>query len=81
MNNVLGYEIKEKYSSELSEISSKLEQIENGRIYGLNHNISSMDGCLATNVRQLREMLNDLLSKIQYGKDSADEKLAKQLFG
>lgn len=35
-----------------------------------------MDGYLATNIEQLRNMLNDLLNKIQNGSDGTDAELA-----
>lgn len=75
--NKLGYQISKKYSHELNEIGNKLRQLENGRIYELSN--ATMDGYLATNIGQLRSMIEDLLSKIQNGKDGTSEELAKAL--
>ena len=64
----LDYEILKEYSHELSEINHKLDMMERGRIYELSG--AQMDGYLATNVSQLRGMINDLLNKIQNGGNS-----------
>lgn len=71
----LSYEISDEYSYELNSISNKLEQMERGRIYELSG--AQMDGYLATNVNQLKEMINDLLNKIQNGSDGTATKLGK----
>lgn len=71
----LDYKISECYSHELNEISNKLNQMERGRIYELSG--AQMDGYLATNVTQLREMIADLLHKIQNGEDGTAEELAE----
>lgn len=63
----LGYKISEEYSHELNDIGNKLDQLERGRIYELSG--AQMDGYLSTNVSQLRKMINDLLNKIQTGKE------------
>ena len=55
MISKLEYDIKEKYGYELNEISNKLNQLETGRIY--ENGGSKMDGSLATNIKQLREMI------------------------
>lgn len=39
-------------------------------------NRSMLDGYLATNIEQLRNILNDLLNKIQNGSDGTDSELA-----
>ena len=36
-----------------------------------------MDGSLATNIKQLRKMIAELLLKIQNGKDGTDDEIAK----
>ena len=59
----LDYEISKRYSNELGEIKSKLDQLERGRIYELSR--AQMDGYLATNIKQLRTMIAYLLEKIQ----------------
>jgi len=76
MENKLDYDIKEKYSCEINEISTKLQQIEDGRLYGY-PNGTNMDGSLQLNITQLRKMIAELLLKIQYGKDGTDEEIAK----
>ena len=69
----LDYRISDEYSHELNEIKSKLEQLERGRIYELSG--AQMDGYLATNVSQLKEMINDLLNKIQNGREGTATEL------
>ena len=80
MDNVLGYEIKEKYSHEISDIIDKLNQIKERRIYGLEGGAPT-DGSLTKNIDDLEKMFFGLLAKIQTGKDGKDEEIAKQLFG
>ena len=75
MSQGLEYDIREKYSHELHEIHSKLNQIKDGRVNGING--SGMDGNLSTNVMQLEKMIAKLLLKIQNGKDATDEEMAK----
>ena len=71
----LNYKISDEYSHELNDISNKLAQMERGRIYELSG--AQMDGYLATNVSQLREMFNDLLNKIQNGKEGTATELGR----
>lgn len=71
----LDYKISDCYSHELNEISNKLNQMERGRVYELSR--AQMDGYLATNVSQLREMIAELLHKIQNGEDGTAEELAE----
>ena len=40
---------------------------------------AQMDGYLATNVQQLRTMLNDLLNKLQNGEQSTSERIGEFL--
>lgn len=75
MNQGLEYDIRKKYSHELNEIHTKLNQIRDGRIYGIKG--SGMDGDLSTNVMQLQTMIAKLLLKIQNGEDGTDEEIAK----
>ena len=69
----LDYQIADEYSHELCEIKNKLAQLE--RIYELSG--AQMDGYLATNVEQLRKMINELLSKIQNGQDGTATELGE----
>ena len=73
----LAYDISKRYSSELLNISNKLNQLERGRIYEFSH--AQMDGYLSTNINQLKDMLNDLLGKIQNDGKSQDEKMSEEL--
>ena len=66
-------DVTKKYSRELQDIANKLRDLENGRIYELSG--AEMDGYLVTNVRQLKEMIETLISKIEYGEDSINDKL------
>ena len=69
----LKYQISDEYSHELCEIKSKLAQLERGRIYELSG--AQMDGYLATNISQLKKMINELLSKIQNGHEGTATEL------
>ena len=73
----LSYKISERYSAELLEIENKLNQLERGRIYELSR--AQMDGYLSTNINQLKDMLNDLLGKIQNDKQGQEEKMFEEL--
>lgn len=75
----LEYSIKDEYSHELLDIQNKLSQIEKGRVLELSR--ANMDGSLSHNIQQLREMIADLLGKIQNGKDGTNTELAKILNG
>ena len=55
--------------------SNKFNQLEKGRIYDLTN--AQMDGYLSTNIEQLREMLENLIYKIEYDEESMNEKLRK----
>lgn len=70
-------DISDRYSSEISDIKSKLNQLEKGRIYELTG--AKMDGHLSTNIEQLRESISDLLYKIEFNKESMNEKVAKEM--
>lgn len=67
--------IKEKYSQEISDIQTKLDQLEAGR-FAENTNADT-DGLLATNVNQLRKMIFKLLAKIEKNSDSETDVLLK----
>ena len=73
----LDYEISKRYSREVLNISNKLNQLEHDKIYELSH--AKMDGYLSTNIRQLKDMINDLLDKIQNDKQSEDEEIREKL--
>lgn len=68
-------DVRNKYDGELMEIKNKLNQLEKGRIYDLTN--AQMDGYLSTNIEQLREMIEDLIYKIEYDVESVKEKLRK----
>lgn len=70
-------DISEKYNFEILDIKNKLNQLEKGRIYELTG--AKMDGYLSTNIEQLRASINDLLYKIEYNKESTDEKIAREV--
>lgn len=76
MRNRLDYDIKGKYCYELNEIAEKLQQMEDGRLYGY-PNGSNMDGSLQLNIKQLRKMIAELFLKLQKGKDGTEEEMAK----
>ena len=63
-----------RFSHELNEIENKLRQMESGRVYELSN--AQMDGYLANNVSQLREMINDLVAKIDGDRPSFAEKIS-----
>ncbi|WP_404427729.1 hypothetical protein LG296_06790 [Ureibacillus chungkukjangi] len=68
-------EIINKYDREIMDIKHKLDQLENARIYELTD--VKMDGALATNIQQLRNMLSELIYKIEYDVEPLNEKLNK----
>ncbi len=70
-------DISDKYNFEILDIKNKLNQLEKGRIYELTG--AKMDGYLSTNIEQLRASIDDLLYKIEYNKESTDEKIAKEV--
>ena len=74
-NFKLPYKIKEKYSIELNNIAERLSNMEKGRIYGSNGNLEKGDGALQYNCDKLRKDISSLLSKIQNGSDSIEDKL------
>lgn len=69
--------ITKKYSREIQNINNKLRDLENNRIYELTD--YQQDGYLATNIQQLRTMLNELLSKIDNQSPSTNDELAQAL--
>lgn len=66
-----------KYDEEIAEINDILQGLYNGRVYGLNGNNCSMDGSLQHNVTKLTKNLNQLFTKIEYGKDSISDEIAE----
>lgn len=73
----LDYEISEKYTSEIEDIRCKLNQLENGKIKEFTG--AKQDGNLDTNIKKLREMINDLLYKIQNGEKGDKDKLIEKM--
>lgn len=69
-------DVFDKYSGEISKIKYKLDQLEKGRIYELTD--AKMDGYLSTNIEQLRESINDLLYKIEFNKESDNERVSRE---
>ncbi|EJV74523.1 hypothetical protein bcgnr5411_54000 [Bacillus cereus] len=67
-------DIRNGYGMEVDNIRTKLSELENGRIYELTG--ARMDGSIAQNIQRLKDMLNDLCNKIEYGKDSMIEEIA-----
>lgn len=65
-----------KYNHEILNIKNKLNQLESGRVYELSN--AKMDGYLATNIEQLRDLIAYLLYKIEYGEESMGEVIAKE---
>ncbi|MGJ9459629.1 hypothetical protein [Oceanobacillus sp. CF4.6] len=67
--------VRKKYDGELMKIRNKLNQLEKGRIYDLTN--AQMDSYLSTNIEQLREIIEDLIYKIEYDEESINEKSRK----
>lgn len=77
----LNYKIKEKYSQEILDIEYILNNMENGRVYGIDGNNCKMDGSLQKNCKNLRKEFFTLLKKIQNGLDSKEEKIGEIFSG
>ncbi|MDD4564228.1 MAG: hypothetical protein PHE79_01885 [Eubacteriales bacterium] len=73
-------DITNRFSSEIGDIAYILQGLKTGRIYGYNGNCSKSDGSLETNVEKLEKAISELIHKIEYGKDSDSEKLAKAFY-
>ncbi len=72
-------DVSDRYSAEILNIKNKLNQIEKGRIYELYELTGDkMDGYLSTNIEQLRESINDLLYKIEFNKESINERVSRE---
>ncbi len=69
--------LEKKYSHELHDIKSKLDQLRNGRVYEIS-NVKS-DGYISTNIDQLEKSIANLLSKVENGEDSFLEFFSKQI--
>lgn len=69
-------EVSDRYNAEILNIKNKLNQLEKGRIYELTG--AKMDGSLTNIIEQLRESINDLLYKIEFNKESINEKISKE---
>jgi hypothetical protein len=63
-------DVRNKYKQEITEILFLLKEVGSGRIYGFPGNCTPGDEELKTNVDALTEKFNDLLDKIEFGKDS-----------
>ncbi len=74
MNRVV--DVSDRYSDEILNIKNKLNQLEKGRVYELTG--AKMDGYLSTNIEQLRESINDLLYKIEFNKESINERVSRE---
>ena len=69
-------DVSDRYSDEILNIKNKLYQLEKGRVYELTG--AKMDGYLSTNIEQLRESINDLLYKIEFNKESINERVSRE---
>ena len=69
-------DVSDRYSAEILNIKNKLNQLEKGRVYELTG--AKMDGYLSTNIEQLRESINDLLYKIEFNKESINERVSRE---
>lgn len=69
-------DVSDRYSAEILNIKNKLNQLEKGCIYELTG--AKMDGYLSTNIEQLRESINDLLYKIEFNKESINERVSRE---
>ena len=68
-------DISGRFSHELHQISYKLSQLEDGRIYEFTKIRS--DGSLNYNAKKLKEMLVDLFLKIEGKRPSIEEEICK----
>ncbi|WP_339168998.1 hypothetical protein NSQ55_21340 [Paenibacillus sp. FSL H7-0943] len=68
-------DVTKTYRFELRKIKDKLDDLEKGRIYEITK--YGQDGYLNTNIVKLKEMLNDLLYKIEYSEQSDEERLSQ----
>ncbi len=71
----LTYDIAKEYSRELSEIGEILDKLKNNRVMELNG--VGQDGHLSTNAVKLEEKLNELLTKIQNGREGREAEIYK----
>ena len=69
-------DVSDRFSSEIMRINNRLNQLEKGRIYEIT--CAKMDGYLSANIEQLEESLNDLLYKIEYNKESDNERISRE---
>lgn len=65
--------LRKIYTFEIQKITNKLHDLEEGRIYEFTK--YGQDGYLSTNISKLKEMLNDLLHKIEFGENSIKDEL------
>jgi hypothetical protein len=78
MSDIKVVDVTTKYSREISDMAYKLKQLEDEMYYEKTG--AKMDGSLATNIIQLRKMIIELITKIEYGKESVNDSLS-ELFG
>lgn len=66
-------DITDRYSHELNSIYNITRQLKNGRIYELTD--VKTDGSLYTQITKLEDELSELVNKIEYDKDSVNERI------
>jgi len=71
-------DIAKRFDHEISGINEILSALSDGRIY--EQTKSKSDGTLYNNVEKLRDKLNDLFLKIEYGKESISEEIGRVFF-
>lgn len=69
-------DVIKRYEHEIMNIKNKLNQLEKGRVYEISK--AKMDGYLATNIEQLKEMIVDLLYKIENDEESIGEEISRE---
>jgi hypothetical protein len=69
-------DIESRYASEIGRINDKLRELKAGRFAGYNGN-GSTDGFLENKIDKLAQDLNELMYKIEYGKESELEFILK----
>lgn len=69
------FDVTKTYRLELRKIKDKMDDLEQGRIYEKTN--YGPYGYLNTNIVKLKEMLNDLLHKIEYSEQSDEERLSQ----
>jgi hypothetical protein len=70
-------DIKGRFSLEINAIEYILQGLENGLVTELHPN-AKMYGSLSHEVAKLRKELNNLINRIEYGKESAIEVMSEE---